>query len=166
MTFADVPSGASLFIDANTFVYHFSPHDVFGPACTDLLDRVTRRDIFSSTSLDVVRDVAHRMMTVEAMSVQGWPPTGIAQRLRKHPAVVQSLSLFRQAVDEIPKLGVNIVLPPASIGSNAAAISQQFGLLSGDAMLAAIMQHFGIAGLASHDSDFDRIPWLTRYTPI
>lgn len=105
MTFADVPSGASLFVDANTFVYHFSPHAIFGPACTDLLDRITQRDIAGSTSLDVVRDVAHRMMTVEAMSREGWPATGIAQRLRKHPAVVQSLSLFRQAVDEIPKPG-------------------------------------------------------------
>lgn len=98
MTFADVPCGASLFVDANTFVYHFSPHSVFGPACTDLLDRITRRDIAGSTSLDVV--------------------------------------------------------------------SQQHGLLSGDAMLAAIMQHFGIVELASHDSDFDRITWLTRYSPV
>lgn len=67
-------------------------------------DRITRREIAGSTSLDVVRDVAHRMMTVETMSREGWPAKGIAQRLRKQPAVIQSLSQFRRAVDEIPKL--------------------------------------------------------------
>jgi predicted nucleic acid-binding protein len=166
VTFADVPAGASLFIDANTFVYHFSPHPVFGAACTGLLDRIAQGQIAGSTSLDVVRDVAHRMMTIEAMSREGWPAAGIARRLRRHPTVVQSLSLFRQAVDEIPKMGVNIVLPPASIGSAAAALSQQHGLLSGDATVVAVMQHFGIVHLASHDDDFDRVRWLTRYMPV
>ncbi len=40
MIFADLPSGDSVFVDANTFVYHFQPHLVFGQACTDLLERI------------------------------------------------------------------------------------------------------------------------------
>jgi len=34
MTFAELVRGDSVFLDANTFVYHFEPHAVFGPPCT------------------------------------------------------------------------------------------------------------------------------------
>ncbi|MGH7138169.1 MAG: hypothetical protein ACREHD_20655 [Pirellulales bacterium] len=36
-------------------------------------------------------------------------------------------------------------------------------MLSGDALIVATMQHFGLTSLASHDADFDRVPGLTRY---
>ena len=35
-----------------------------------------------------------------------------------------------------------------------------------DALLIAVMQANGLTSLASHDSDFDRVPSLTRYTPV
>lgn len=66
MIFGDIPAGASLFIDANTFVYYFSPHAQLGRACTELLQRIQRQEITGTTSLDVLSDVAHRMMTIEA----------------------------------------------------------------------------------------------------
>jgi len=31
MTFADLPGGTAVFVDANTLVYHFQPHPVSGP---------------------------------------------------------------------------------------------------------------------------------------
>jgi len=36
-------------------------------------------------------------------------------------------------------------------------------LLSGDALVAAVMQHHGLTLLASGDADFDRVPWITRH---
>lgn len=53
-----------------------------------------------------------------------------------------------------------------TIASTAALASQQYGLLSGDAMIVAIMQDYGLTNLASHDDDFDRVPWLARYAPV
>jgi predicted nucleic acid-binding protein len=49
--------------------------------------------------------------------------------------------------------------------SAAAAISQQNGFLSGDALVVAVMREHGLVNLASHDADFDGIPGLTRYSP-
>lgn len=166
MIFTDVPAGASLFIDANTFVYHFSPHATLGAPCTELLERINQQEISASTSIDVLRDVAHRIMTAEAMTREGWPVAGIAHRLRKHPDVIRALSVFRQSIDDVPRFGVTIVSSPTSIASAAALVSQQYGLLSGDAMIVALMQQFGLTNLASHDDDFDRVPWLTRYAPV
>jgi predicted nucleic acid-binding protein len=48
----------------------------------------------------------------------------------------------------------------------AASISQQHELLSGDALIIAVMQAQGLTDLASHDSDFDRMPRITRYAPV
>jgi predicted nucleic acid-binding protein len=38
-------------------------------------------------------------------------------------------------------------------------------LLTGDALIVAVMQQQGLSHLASLDSDFDRVPGITRYEP-
>jgi predicted nucleic acid-binding protein len=163
--FADIPAGDSLFIDANTFVYHFTLHPILQPACSALLARVARRELAAATSTHVLSDVAHRTMTFEAMAKFGWPVAGIAQRLRGRPAEIAQLTLFRQSIDEVIQFGVDVVVPVASIVSSATVVSQQYGLLSGDALLVAVMQQFGLSSIASHDADFDRVPWIKRYGP-
>lgn len=166
MIFAGLPNGESVFVDANTFVYHFTPHPTFKVACGDLLHRIEHGDVLGFSSTHVISDVAHRLMTMEAMQRNGWPPSGIAQRLRKHAQEIGHLTAFRQAVDEIPRLGVQILVPQFSILSAAAAISQQYFLLSGDALIVALMQQFGSGSIASHDADFDRVPGIARYSPV
>ena len=37
VTFADLVAGTHVFVDANTLIYHFSPHPVLGPAGRQLL---------------------------------------------------------------------------------------------------------------------------------
>jgi predicted nucleic acid-binding protein len=163
--FADIPIGASIFLDANVFVYHFAPHPVLQPACQQLLEQISRAEIAGHTSSDVLSDVAHRLMTIEARDTYGWPQTGIAYRLKGNPTELSALVRFRQAVEEIPRMGVQVLSVTASHVVTAAALSQQHGLLSGDALVAAIMQAEGLAQLASNDADFDRVSWITRYAP-
>ena len=43
LTFGDIPSGAALFLDANTFVYAHSLHPQFGAPSTHLLERIERQ---------------------------------------------------------------------------------------------------------------------------
>ena len=76
MTFADVPAGASLFLDANTLVYHFSTEPTLGPPCTELLERASRQEILAHTSTHVLSEMAHRLMTLEACATFGWPMPG------------------------------------------------------------------------------------------
>lgn len=47
----------------------------------------------------------------------------------------------------------------------ATLLSEQYELLTGDALIVAVMQNHGLSNLASHDADFDRVPGLTRYAP-
>lgn len=166
MTFANIPQGNQVFLDANTIVYHASADPNYGTACKQLLERIARRDIEGYTSAHVLADVAHRVMTLEAMANLGWAAKGIAVRLRHNPAEVQKLSRFRQAIEDVPQMGVHVL--PIDFYSIPAAtvLSQQHGLLTGDALVVAVMQHHHLTVLASLDKDFDRVPGLTRYGPV
>ena len=48
----------------------------------------------------------------------------------------------------------------------AGDLSRQHGLLSGDALIVAIMQANNLTTLASNDTDFDRVPGLNRFGPV
>jgi len=165
MTFLDIPAGDAVFLDANVFVYDFTPNPMLGPPCRELLERVLRQEVAGVTSSHVLSNVAHRLMTIEAADKFGWPMAGIGYRLQQHWADVQTLTKFRQSVEEIPNFGVQVLAVNLSDVLLAAEFSQQHGLLSGDALVVAIMQAHGITHLASHDADFDRVPGITRYAP-
>lgn len=165
MTFAAIPQGASIFVDANTFVYHFGTDPVLQAPCQELLERAARREIAAFTSTHVLSDVAHRLMTIEAMASLGWPAKGIVQQLRQQPAEISKFTRFRQAIQEIPRFGIQVLPVTFTLVETGTALSQQFGLLSGDALIVAVMQANGLTQIASNDSDFDRVPGLARYAP-
>jgi predicted nucleic acid-binding protein len=101
MTFADLIAGEAIFLDANPFVYHFVADPRYGAACSQLLQRVEHQEITGLTSTHVLTEMAHRIMTLEAISAFTWPMAGIARRLRQHPAQVQQLVGFHQAVERV-----------------------------------------------------------------
>jgi predicted nucleic acid-binding protein len=78
---------------------------------------------------------------------------------------LQKLTTFRQAIEITPQLSIQVLTVPTGLIATAAAISQQYGLLSNDALIVAVMQANGLTRLASSDHDFDRVPGLTRYEP-
>jgi predicted nucleic acid-binding protein len=165
MTFANISDGSQVFFDANILVYNAAADPTFGAACKQLLERVAKQQIEGFTSAHALCDLAHRLMTLEAIAQCGWQVKGIAQRLRKHPAEIQKLTRFRQAVDDIVQIGVQVL--PIDFGSVSAAtaLSQQHGLMTGDALIVALMRQNGLTMIASEDADFDRVPGLTRYPP-
>jgi predicted nucleic acid-binding protein len=165
MTYADLPAGATVFLDASVFIHHFEPNAAFGPVATEFLERIENQEINGVTATHIVSEVAHRLMTIEAMQAFGWKSSGIALRLRNHPAQVQTLKRFRQAVKEIPLFGIRILAIDPTWLDPAAEISQQTGLLHNDALVIAVMRAHGLTNLASADPDFDRVPGITRYGP-
>jgi predicted nucleic acid-binding protein len=164
MTFADLVGGESIFLDANPLVYHFAPHPKFGSACTQLIKRIDNQELQARTSTHVLSEAAHHLMTLEASTIFGWT-SKVAQRLKQQPIHVQKLTNFRQAIEQVSQLGIKVLTIPPDMIATAAAISQQTGLLSNDALIVAMMQANGLTNLASADNDFDRVPGLTRYGP-
>ena len=114
----------------------------------------------------MLSDVAHRLMTLEACESLGWPYTGIGQRLRSHPAEIQKLQRFLLAMDDILAVGVHVLPVTAQHVLLAGDLSRQQALLSGDALILALMHSHGLTNLASNDADFERVPGITRFSPV
>ena len=166
MRFEDIPSGASVFLDANVFVDDFGPDPQFGIPSRNLLERIELGDLRGFCSTHELSNVAHPLMTLEACRTSGWPYAGIGQRLRNHPTDITQLSRFRLALDEIVAIGIRVLSVTGQHVLRAGDLSRQHGLLSGDALIVAVMEAHNLTELASNDSDFDRVPSLTRYGPV
>jgi predicted nucleic acid-binding protein len=165
MTFADLAAGDAVFVDANTLTYHFQPHARWGAACTQLLLQIENQQLGGYTSILVIGEVSHRLMTIEAHTALGWQIPGIANRLRTHPGEVRKLGRFRTAVEDLAQSKLQILPVTTALLVDAVALSQQLGLLTNDALIVAVMQAHGLTKIASADTDFDRVPGLTRYAP-
>lgn len=165
MTFADLQRGEAIFVDANTLIYHFTNHRKYG-ACTALVERIELKEIPGFTSSHCLADVAHRVMTIEAMGRLGWPVSRLAARLKKHHGEIPKLSLYRQATTKVAQLGIQVLPLSEALVLDATNFSQQFELLTGDALIVATMSQQGLTKLASEDADFDRVLGLTRYASV
>jgi predicted nucleic acid-binding protein len=163
--FRTLPDGESVFFDANTLIYHFGGDPQHGPACKALLDRVEQQRLAGHTSAHVLAEVAHRLMVIEACGKFGWPTQGATARLRRRPAEVQQLALYRRSLDEITLIGLAVHSLTAQLVSVAADRTKQYGLLTNDALIVVVMEQHKLTNLASNDADFDRVPGLTRYAP-
>ena len=165
MIFADLVRGDSVFLDANTFIYHFSPDPILGPPSSHLLQRIENQELEGFTSIHLLGEVVHKLMTIEAHARFAWPLAGMANRLRRHPAEVQQLTAYRQALDQVGQSRVQVFAVNIIMLTSAAAVCRQTGLLINDALIVALMQQHSLTKLASHDGDFDRVAGMTRYGP-
>lgn len=165
MTLDQVPAGSHVFVDSNILVYHFQPHPNFGPLCHRLLERIERQDIEGYTSTNLLGELAHRLMVIEAAALPGWAGGKVLNRLKQQPGVVKQLTLFQTAVESVLQSKIQVLAIRPALMSTAAALSRQHGLLTTDAVILASMQAHGLTHLASHDTHFDSVPGITRYAP-
>jgi predicted nucleic acid-binding protein len=166
VTFDDIPSGATVFLDANCLVYAAISDPQYGAACKRLLEQIENKAILGCTSSHTLGDVSHRLMTIEAALKFGRPMTGIANWLRRHPAELTQLARYRQALDDLQAIPMTVLPVTGALIFRAADLTRQFGLLTNDALVIAVMQDHALPHLASQDSDFDRVPGITRYGPV
>jgi predicted nucleic acid-binding protein len=165
MTLDQVPAGAHVFVDSNILVYHFQPHPGFGPTCHRLLERIERQDVEGHTSTNLLGELAHRLMVIEAGALPGWAGGKVLNRLKQQPGVVKQLTLFQTAVESVLQSKIQVLTIPPVLASTAATLSRQHGLLTNDAVILAVMQAHGLTHLASHDAHFDSVSAITRYAP-
>lgn len=131
-----------------------------------MLERIERGDLSGCISAAVLAELAHRLMTIEVANRLNRPLTGIASWLRRHPSDIKVCRAHRRAIDELALIPLTILPIDGLLMSRAADLSIQFGLLTNDALIVAVMLGHGLDALASMDSDFDRVPAIVRYAPI
>jgi predicted nucleic acid-binding protein len=97
-----VPPGDEILLDANVLVYAISGSSA---ECTSFVGRCASGDVRAFVTLDVLADICHKLMIVEAHR-RGLIQRANASSLQGKTAVVQQLSDYWSQVQSLPGIAV------------------------------------------------------------
>ncbi|MBM4350125.1 MAG: PIN domain-containing protein [Deltaproteobacteria bacterium] len=166
MFLSHLEKGTSIFIDANIFIYHFSKESRFNQACSNFLESIEAGAIIGFTSISIVQEVIHRMMIMEAVGfLPGIKPKDIVKRLKRNSEIVKKLVNHQSIPSKIASFNLEIVSPNIETIIRSQQMKKRYGFLSNDALTLQIMEDLNIKNLASNDTDFERVDFITLYRP-
>lgn len=166
MLLSDLRDGSSVFIDANIFIYHFSKESKLNPDSSKFLERIEEGKISGFTSVAVIQEVTHRMMIVEAASVlPEIKVKDLVRYLKVHPETVKKLTAHQNVPAKISLFNLNILSPNMETLERSQQMKKRYGFLSNDALSLQIIEDLKISNLASNDSDFERVNFITLFKP-
>ena len=157
-----LPSGATVFIDANIFVYHFVESS---EQCKTFLARCEQGELFGVTGVHVLLEVLHRLMMIEAVEAGLVSPGNVPRKLRERRGVVEQLQTYQDYTDTIPDMGIDIRPLTADIIQDSLPYRQRYGLLVNDSVSVALVLEYGIDALVTADQDFERVANYAVYRP-
>jgi predicted nucleic acid-binding protein len=152
-------SGDEVLIDANILVYGLAGAS---SDCVAFLDRWATADVQGFVTLDALADACHKLMILEAHR-RGLIQRANASSLQGKTAVIRQLSDYWSLVRSLS--GIAILPLDEFRFQRAQPLRAQYGLMTGDSLLLAAAEVFGIDALATSDSDFDAVPSIKVYRP-
>jgi predicted nucleic acid-binding protein len=162
MRFDELPAGTDIFIDANIFIYHFIG---VSNECSEFLARCETREINGVTSVNVILEVLHRLMMVEAVNKNLVQPPNILKKLRNRSEKIRRLNDYFVNTQKIERMGISI--RPFSYLTVTRSHNQRlrYGLLVNDSLILALMEETGMDHLATSDKNFRGIGEITVVSP-
>jgi predicted nucleic acid-binding protein len=161
----DLPIGSVCFVDANIFAYHFTTREPVGIASTEFLTRVATEEITAAVSLPVLADALHRVMLAAVKSRHGLDATGLVGWIQRHKDCLGELPETAAACEQLEQLPLQVLPVDLPLLHETMRISAECRLLTGDAMIVAVMRRHGLTHLVTNDDDFDRVSDLTVWKP-
>jgi predicted nucleic acid-binding protein len=154
---ADIPSRTQVFIDTNIFVLYYGNTPTLKAICQQFLERTTRQELQGYTSVTVVAETIHRIMVTEAAAELALSSRETVEYLQKHPNYVRKLTKHTQVASDIYHMGINILPVTYKHLHGMKRIQTEYGLLTNDALIAAVMKANKLQHLATHDAAFSRV---------
>jgi len=166
MFLSDLEKGTSIFIDANIFVYHFSKESRFNQACSSFLEHIEAGTINGFSSISIVQEVTHRTMIMEAVGLlPGIKPRDVVNYLKRNPDTVKKLVNHQSIPSKIASFNLEIISPGMEAIVRSQQMKKRYGFLSNDALTLQIIEDLNIKNVASNDTDFERVDFITLYRP-
>jgi predicted nucleic acid-binding protein len=159
---SEIPSGTRVFLDATIFIYHFTG---VSTSCRSLLAQCEAGKLYGLTSMVVVAEVTHRLMTIEAVARGLVAPGNVVKKLRGRPDLICRLSSYQEQAAKIPWMGVEVVPLHRRLLAPAASLRTRHGLLTNDSLLLATALEHGIEAFASADRDFEGLGGVQLFCP-
>jgi len=158
----EIPSGVTVFIDSNIFIYHFTGAS---DQCSEFLTRCEESDLEGITSVNVVLEVLHRLMMVEVVKKNILEPPNLVKKLQEKPEVVKQLHDYISNTQKISEMGIDIKPLTPSIIIDSHNIRRNDGLLVNDSIIVATALTYNLKHLASNDMGISSLGNVTVYRP-
>ncbi len=162
MTFEDIESGVTLYVDANVFIYNFTGQS---DECRRLINRCEYLDLSGVTGIHVLMEVAHRLMMLEAVTKNLVSSGNVPSKLRSHPELISQLTESSNWVHMIQNSNITVLESGLPILESSLHWRQRYGLLVNDSVSAALMDEHDITTIATNDRDFERVEGLSVHVP-
>lgn len=145
---AATPSGSSLIIDANVFVYGL---DSKSAQCRTLLERCSKEEVAGITLFEVIHEATHVFMCAEARA-KGICAGRAVTFLRDHPDQIKALTDYWVNTQRLLALNILFLPMEKKIVVRAQAERMNAGLLTNDSIIVAAMREYGISSIATKDT--------------
>ncbi|MEW6116436.1 MAG: type II toxin-antitoxin system VapC family toxin [Nitrospirota bacterium] len=162
MSLDRIAPGSRVFIDANVFIYHFTGAS---DECSALLERCEQGDLLGITSANVILEVLHKLMMVEAVNKGLVSPPNIVGKLQKQPQTIKQLSEYFTNAQKIEQMGIDIKPISALTILKSQPFRLRYGLMTNNSLIATIMEEEGITVLATNDGAFSVIEGIDVVSP-
>jgi predicted nucleic acid-binding protein len=165
MNLVELPRGNEVFIDASILSLYFTKQKSLGAVCRAFLDRCASRELRACTSVITAAETIHRVIVAEAIRRYELPPRKAVTYLKQHPDKVKELREHLKVASEIYRLGVDI-LPVTHIHLHQSKhVHTNYGLMTNDSLIVAVMQDHKLVHLATNDRDFKRVRGIKVWLP-
>lgn len=162
MRLDSIESGSEIFIDANIFIYHFTG---VSKESNVFLSRCEEGDLRGITSINVLLEVLHRLMMIEAVRKNLIRPPDIIKKLKKFPEKIKQLNEYFINTQRIIEMGIAIKTISFETILESQTFRTGYGLMVNDSLIVASMKEEGINSLATNDEGFPKIEGITVYKP-
>lgn len=166
MKLSSIPSGTSVFIDANIFLYEIFDDPVFGESSYDFMKKVESGELIGYTSTLVLDEVLFKMILMETSNKLDVPMKNAVSFLKKHPDKLAVLRISWENIEKIQNMdNLRILGVSPAIFKDSVEISKASKLLPHDATHAAAAKSMNIRDIATNDEDFERMGFFHIWRP-
>ena len=154
------------FVDANIFLFTIWDDDLYGLSCKEFLNRVEAGKLKGYTSVVVLDEVFHRLMLAELYIRFSILPRKASSTVHSRPELLSKLETCFEDVIALHQVSHLTILPiDGELQKMAVQLSRKHKLLSHDALHTACCEKMEIDNIATLDRDFERVEFLTVWTP-
>ena len=162
MTVTQIPDGTRVFLDSNVLVHAIARRSV---QCCALLDRCSREEVCGLICTEVIHEITHKLMLVEAAN-NGLIAEERASLLSGKPDTVRSLRWYWEEVTGLLDSAVLALQYEPPDLEMAQRIRERYGLMTRDSLMVSAMMRYRITSLATNDRVFERVGGIQVYRPM
>jgi predicted nucleic acid-binding protein len=106
MKISEIKAGETVFIDANIFIYHFTG---VSEESTLFLKRCEEGELTGVIGMNILIEVLHRLMMIEAITKGFVKPGDVVKKLKKKPDIVKKLTDYQTNTLSIIDIGIELL---------------------------------------------------------